>query len=387
MASKDPVHLAPAEIPDSGLKLSSSIAGRTGENRNEETPFFAEPAVYVRIPAGSYGPLYSEHNHEPALVECADGDLFAIWFSTFTEPGREMAIAQSRLKKGASEWEPAKVFLDAPDRNMTGLSLWRREDGVLYQFGGLGAGATWGNLATYMRVSTDNGYTWTVPRLINPEHTIGHMPIDGVFRAQDGAIVIHCDAVTGGNGGTYIYLSYDEGRTWTNPGGRIAGIHAAVIQLKDGRLLAFGRGDSVNGRMPRSISPDMGRNWEISEGPFDPIGGVQRPTILRLTNGALLFVSYTEGSRFTDADGVEFEGRGMFAAVSFDEGETWPVRKLVSDNGPERIFNKGARREFTMSKYVAEHKGYLSSCLGADGVIHIISSITHYRFNASWLLG
>jgi hypothetical protein len=378
----------PLEVPGADHSVRSMSTTRdTAKTPGAEPPFFAEPVPFVRIPAGSFGPLYSEHNHEPALVECANGDLFAIWFSTFTEPGREMSIAQSRFEKGAGKWEPAAVFLDAPDRNMTGLSLWRREDGVLYQFGGLSAAATWGNLATYMRTSTDDGYTWTSPRQINTEHTTGHMPIDGAFRAQDGAIVIHCDAATGGNGGTYLYLSYDEGRTWTNPGGRIAGIHAAVVQLKDGRLLAFGRGDTINGRMPKSVSSDMGRSWDISESPFDPVGGVQRPTLLRVTDDTLMLVSFTPGAQFTDQDGVEFEGTGMFAAVSFDEGETWPLRKLISDNGSERVFFKGARREFMMSKYVSEHKGYLSSYLGADGTIHLISSITHYRFNRSWLLG
>lgn len=376
------------DVPEMDPELRSPSTGRRlPEIPSKEPPVFAEPVPFVRIPAGSFGPLYSEHNHEPALVECANGDLLVIWFSTFTEPGREMSIAQSRLRKGASAWEPARVFLDGPDRNMTGLSLFRREDGVLYQFGGISAAATWGNLATYMRVSTDDGNTWTAPRLINAEHTYGHMPIDGAFRAQDGAIVIHCDAATGGNGGTYLYLSYDEGQTWRNPGGRIAGIHAAVTQLKDGTLLAFGRGDTINGRMPQSVSCDMGRSWEITESPFDPIGGVQRPTLLRFAADALMFVSYTPGSLFTDDDGIEFEGKGMFAAVSLDEGATWPIRKLISDNGPERVFFGGARREFTMSKYISEHKGYLSSYLGADGTIHLLSSITHYQFNPSWLLG
>jgi formylglycine-generating enzyme len=380
------------EVLKMGPRLVLTTTGNTQGGTPDKTPvddppFFAEPIKFVRIPAGSFGPLFSEHNHEPALIECANGDLFAIWFSTFTEPGREMSIVQSRLKRGTLEWEPAMVFLDAPDRNMTGLSLWRREDGVLYQFGGISAAATWGNLATYMRTSADNGYTWTNPRLIHSEYTTGHMPIDGVFRAQDGAIVIHCDAATGGNGGTFLYISYDEGKTWKNPGGRIAGIHAAVIQLEDGRLLAFGRGDSVNGRMPKSVSHDMGKNWQVTESPFDPVGGVQRPTVQRVSDNALMLVSYTPGALFKDAAGVEFEGLGMFAAVSFDEGETWPIRKLISDNGPERTFHKGERREFTMSKYLVEHKGYLSSCVGMDGSIHLISSFTHYQFNRSWLFG
>lgn len=144
----------------------------------------------------------------------------------------------------------------------------------------------------------------------------------------------------------------------------------------------------MNGRMPRSVSSDMGRNWAVSESPFDPITGGQRSTIQRIGDDALMFVSFTPGARFIDDAGVEFEGRGMFAAVSFDEGETWPLRKLVSDNGPERTLNGGAwTRDFTMSKYSAEPKGYLTSYPGADGTIHLISSMLHYRFSKSWLIG
>ena len=60
--------------------------------------------------------------------------------------------------------------------------------------------------------------------------------------------------------------------TWTDPGaGRpapaftgggtgawLAGIHGNVAELTDGRWLAFGRGDTINGMMPKSISSDPG---------------------------------------------------------------------------------------------------------------------------------
>ena len=376
-----PVMTAPAiDVPARGATIAESAGDRTTDT------LFAEPLRFVHIPAGSFGPLYSEHNHEPALVECANGDLFALWFSTFKEAGREMTIVRSRLRKDADEWEPATVFLDAADRNMTGLALWKREDGTLYQFGGVGAAATWGSIATYLRTSTDNGHTWSRPRIINAEHTIGHMPIDGVFRAMDGSIVMHCDAVTGGNGGTYIYTSNDDGRTWTNPGGRIAGIHASVVQLKDGRLLAFGRGDNVDGRMPRSISEDMGRTWSVDASPFDPLTGGQRSTMRRLAEGPLMFVSFTDGAEFDAGDGSTRTGTGLFAALSYDEGETWPVRRLVTDDGPARKLNGGAwTREFTLSSTSAEPKGYLTSYQGSDGTIHLISSMLHYRFTASWI--
>jgi len=238
-----------------------------------EKPYFRGPRQYVKIPADSDGPMYSEHNHDPALVDCPNGDLLAIWYSCRNEPGRELGIVASRLRYGSQEWEPASPFWDAPDRNDHAPAFWLDPQCAIYHFNGLSAAATWGNLATVIRVSTDSGATWSKARLINREHGIRHMPVESVFQTREGFIVLPCDAVTGGNGGTAVHISRDGGKTWDDPGagrpnptfasgttgGWIAGIHAGVTQLKDGSLMAFGRGNNIDGRMPMSISKDTGQ--------------------------------------------------------------------------------------------------------------------------------
>ena len=40
--------------------------------------------------------------------------------------------------------------------------------------------------------------------------------------------------------GTAIHLSADNGQSWVDPGGNVAGLHGAVVELKNGSLLAFG---------------------------------------------------------------------------------------------------------------------------------------------------
>lgn len=37
--------------------------------------------------------------------------MLAVWFSANQENGRGMVVLQSRLKAGASAWEPATLFL------------------------------------------------------------------------------------------------------------------------------------------------------------------------------------------------------------------------------------------------------------------------------------
>ena len=167
----------------------------------DEAPFFAPPRNYIKVPPGAKGPLFSHHNHVAALAECPNGDLLASWYSCLEESGREVSLLAARLRKGRAEWEDASLFWDAPDRTMVTSALWLDEEGRLLHFVGLSAAATWGNVATVLRTSTDSGASWSRARIILPNHGIRQMPIESIFRAQDGRIVLPCDAVSGGGGG------------------------------------------------------------------------------------------------------------------------------------------------------------------------------------------
>jgi len=71
-------------------------------------------------------------------------------------------------------------------------------------------------------------------------------------------------------------------------------------------------------------------------------------------------------------------------ALSYDEGATWPVRKLVTPGEGE--FDGGAwTRTFTTSDTWAEHRGYMAATQTPDNMIHLISSRLHYRFNLAWI--
>jgi len=384
---------------------------QTGETDRE--PFFLDPLPFVHPPTEPAEPFYP-HNHCPTITWCDNGDLLACWFSTVTERGREMTILASRLRAGKTEWDASSEFLKAPDRNMTGSSLFHDGKGKLYHLNGLEAGAGWANLALILRTSTDNGATWSRPRLVDPEHQLRNQVIDGTRMADDGMLIQPCDAVHGGNGGTAIHISRDGGETWSDPGagtpmpdfraggqgGTIAGIHAGVVVLTDGRLLALGRGDSIRGqvgdghdmddRMPMSTSTDMGRSWTYRASPFPPISGGQRLVLMRLNEGPILFVSFTgpvqqdEGMLFETASGEAYRGYGLYAALSYDEGESWPVRKLLAPP-PGEYGTQGHTRSFHADATHAEPRGYLAATQTPDKTIHLISSGLHYRSNLQWL--
>ena len=388
-----PARRATVELHGNNV-LQTTVPETTG---TDAAPLFRGPVRYVHIPSGSYGPLFSRHNHDPAICQCPNGDLLAIWYSCVEEPGRELGILASRLRAGSASWESASVFWDAPDRNDHAPALWC--DGQrLYHFNGMSAAATWGPLKTILRTSDDSGATWSRARFITGEHGPRQMPIASAFALGDGTLVLPCDAVSMGHGGTALWMSGDGGETWRDAGGTIAGIHASAVELGDGRLLAFGRGDEVDGTLAMSVSADRGKTWAYSASPFPPIGGSQRLVLKRVlgtcnagTDPILLISFANEPVESDNAFTVEgMNGRtevsGMYCALSFDDGDSWPFRRLVSDDGPNRIVEALDGTPCIMGPRNAEVNGYLTACQSADGRIQLISSTNHYSCNLAWLV-
>lgn len=377
-------------------------------------PFFHGPQEYVKIPAGSMGPLFSKHNHDPAITVCPNGDLLAIWYTCEEEPGSELAVVSSRLRRGAAEWEPATIFWDAADRNDHGPALWWDGAETLYHFNGLKQIS-----GSIVRTSRDNGHTWTAP-VVYSKATQAN---EANFRTRDGRILASLD---GPHQSTVLEESADGGATWQaistitkkpefvpgKTGPAIAGIHAGVVELNDGRLLALGRFDGLenqkafNDTTPRSISADGGRTWTYSVSPFLPISSGQRFTLKRLKEGPLLLCSFTEmrvkkddfgrviggkplneriGMKLPAPGGGEVTVHGLFAALSFDEGETWPVRRLVTPGGEPRLHTGIDGGKFNLGETEAEPSGYLAMAQDPAGAIHLISSRNYYRFNLSWI--
>ena len=377
-------------------------------------PFFSEPVPFVIAPLAGSGTPFYRHNHQPSVVVCDNGDLLAAWFSANEENGRGMVVLSSRMPKGTDSWQPASLFYKVPDRNMTGTSLFNDGKGKLYHFNGVEASGDWQNLMMIMRTSTDNGLSWSASRIIAPEHDKRHQVISGTSQTPEGWIIQPCDAGPGSHDGAAIHISRDNGETWEDPwdgapmpdfkagesGSTIAGIHAGVVSLNDGRLLALGRGNSLQNkagqlRMPMSISHDMGKSWQYEASEFPPVDGGQRLVLMRLNEGPLLLVAFTDhpertpeadrGMDFERADGTTYKGYGMYAALSYDEGKTWPVRRLLTD-GKARLLEGGAwTGNFVMNETEAEPMGYLAGTQAPDGTIHLVSSRMHYRFNLPWL--
>ena len=364
-----------------------------------EVPFFSGPKPFVKIAPDSYGPLYSYHNHSPAITECPNGDLLATWFSCTLEPGTELCNAASRLRFGASEWEEASPFWDGADVNDHAPKLWWDGDKTLFHFAR-------GYTENIVRTSTDNGATWSKARVLLPHGELGNQ----LLRLRDGTLVFSHDSRT-----VSLLVSHDHGDTWTWnelakretewPAGKLAqrypGIHAPLVELADGRLMAFSRNDPLPDqekfgfKTVVSYTRDLGKTWQVEPSEFPAVTSGQRQVMLRLREGPILLCSFTDqglnwkkrqGLAFKAADGSQYQGYGLFAAVSFDDGKTWPTRRLITPGGgPREVPGTDGRSTFTLSETMAEIGGYLTATQTRDGRIQLLSSRNHYVFNLAWL--
>jgi hypothetical protein len=149
--------------------------------------------------------------------------------------------------------------------------------------------------------------------------------------------------------------------------------------------MAFGRlspedptQKSFNLKMPVSHSSDLGETWQWEISEFPVVSNVQRPAMLRLKEGPIVLCSFTDQWRtpFKERQGMTFKsttddytGYGLYAAVSYDEGKTWPDRRLIAPEG----------------KTTADINGYLAVTQTRDGRIQLITSKDHYAFNLAWI--
>eukprot|EP00038_Savillea_parva_P001532 m.104777 g.104777 ORF g.104777 m.104777 type:complete len:879 (-) comp10537_c0_seq2:67-2703(-) len=400
---------------DHAHRTTSHSTTNTTESWPTWNPIPMVPVVrrYVNWPGNGSALPFSLHNHEPTIVACPDGSVYANWYSTNCgEPGRCTGLVDARLAPGAKEWTTARVQLDAPDRCQCCTALYLdRTSGVLYHFSGMSAAGTYEDIIGTLQSSTDCGATWTAPKIIWPDHGIEHQIVVTIIASLDGTnMLIPCD-----HWGTPPYtLEGDQSIVQHAPMDRLAdpsawtraatpgafynntgSHHTSIVALRNGSYLAVGRAHDIDGTMPMAYSNDGGHVWFAHASPFTGIHGGQREVMIRLgsPNQPLMHCTYANGppayqpTYVNDSAGGRFTITGLYCAVSYDDGETWPNRRTITDT-----FSHDGRqwpgfdgKNFTMSYNSGEPNGYMAATVSDDGKIHLITSRNSYSFNLAWL--
>jgi BNR repeat-like domain len=319
------------------------------------------------------------HNHSQGFEILPNGDALAIYFST--PPGKSesdpaTSFIQARLRYGAVEWDLPELFFKFQNYNDQSGLLWN-DHGTLRFFGGGRGLSAW--VPFKMATSTDNGATWTLslPQLEQPAEDYAAQPITSAFRAPDGSIYF---AMDGGKAQSFLWRSRDDGGHWHQMKGRTGGRHSVIVPLDgQGDLLSIGgKNASIHGWSPENLSTNWGASWSRSvESPFPPLGSAQRPSLIRLADGNLFFVSDAWLQKKNQAPPAGWkDGDGCFVAISTNQGISWQVKPL-----PVQLPNHEYRKFGTV--------GYVTARQGPNGVIHILTTETqpclHYELNEAWI--
>ena len=292
----------------------------------------------------------------PALLTTEKGTLLA--FCEGRQGGRgdsgNIDLLLRRSTNGGRTWSPQQVVWDdAGNTCGNPCPVQDRDTGTIWLL------LTWNDgrdkesaikkneshdtRRVFVTHSTDEGRTWSAPREITettkrPEWrwyaTGPGIGIQLEHGPSKGRLVVPCDYSevsetdpTGFN--SHVIYSDDHGRTWTL-GGTIkpAVNECQVVELTDGTLLMNMRNyDRTQTCRAVATSTDGGLTW--SDVRHDPalVEPICQASFLRYTKrpeddrDRLLFANPGHGQRS--------QRRDLTVRVSYDEGQTWPVQRLL----------------------------------------------------------
>jgi formylglycine-generating enzyme required for sulfatase activity len=381
--------LQPADLPfaTQGVKLATPPDVTRGPDlakpylrRRPMLPLPLEGKLeYVREHRAGLHPSFRHHNHSPGFAVLPNGDALLVIYSSDWEYEPEVSLIAARLRFGAEQWDMPSPFVDTPGSNDHAPLLWA-DGGKLWLF--------WGNphqegyFPFQYLTSRDNGATWSgvnYPRVTGPfgPDLERPQPINTVIRDRAGKIYLAVDAGEGGPLGSQsmLWATSDEGATWHDTIGRTFGRHTTFALLKDGSILGMGgKNSGIDNFMPRAISRDGGRTYEMSKTPFSQVSSGQRPSVLRLASGRLLMAGdYYPSKRAQKPASIKEDG--SYVALSDDDGETWRIKRLPGTFSVHR--NRPSL-------------GYSVAKQAPNGLIHLITSCNHpalhYELNEAWIL-
>jgi len=327
------------------------------------------------------------HHHNAALASLPNGDLLAFYYNRPLNTGERepiLSIAGLRLRHGAERWDMPSSWPDFLDANDEAPLLWN-DNGVLWLF--------WGcprirEIHPFQwTTSADNGASWSeikFPVFETPLGSYSAQPITSAFRDSEGTIYVGVD---GSGASSVLFSSKNDGRTWLDPLGRTRGRHSAFVILDNRTILSYGgKNDHIEGFMPKNVSTDGGRTWQVSKSSVPMLGGGQRPVLIKLASGRLLYA----GDMLADDEGPEllpkaeqlpdgYAGLGGYVGLSYDNGQTWRIKRLPGLSTGYLGKDGGLARE--------ESVGYVIACQSADDLIHVLTtSELHITFNEAWML-
>lgn len=302
-------------------------------------PFMTEVPVYRAKDGG-----YFIHRI-PALITTQKGTLLA-----FCEARRGSAsdsaptdVVLRRSFDDGKTWSPAQVVAHFPSATVGNPApVQDRKTGVIWlplTSNPVGVtekqienGSSKGTRTVWITHSDDDGATWAPAEEITASTKKSNWtwyatgPGNGI-QLRDGRLVIPCDHKVAVTRAFYSHIIYsdDDGKTWKLGGSAGPQTNeSAVVQLADGSLLLNMRSYAGQHRRAISYSKDGGITWSPVHLDPELIGPVCQASLIRYT-----LARQSGRNRLLFSNPADTVRDRMTVRLSYDEGKTWPVSRLI----------------------------------------------------------
>ena len=201
--------------------------------------------------------------HASTLVEHEPGKLLAAWFGGKDEGAKDVQIWASTFD--GKKWGELSVLGTEPGQPCWNPVLFKTAKGTLYLW--YKAGPSPIRWTGYVRMSTDDGKTWTKPEMM-PAGFFGPVRAKPIQLAN-GTILAGTSLESYRNWTPFVDRSTDDGKTWvrSNPfpmPGKFNQIQPTLFEAKDGRVVALMRSRDPR-KICRSESKDGGKTFTPAE--------------------------------------------------------------------------------------------------------------------------
>ncbi|MBI5834424.1 MAG: exo-alpha-sialidase [Armatimonadetes bacterium] len=290
---------------------------------------------------------------------------------------------------GASWGAPREIVANEGGANVMSVSLLRLKSGRIALF--YLKKNSWVDCRPYLRISDDEGASWSMPTLVGTAPGYFVLNNDRVVQLASGRLVMplawhrsrgadpHSSRSFDARAVDIWYLSDDEGKTWREsrswwalPVASGTGLQEpGVVELGDGSLLCFARTD--RGQQWEMRSTDGGETWTAPVA--GPLSSPTSPASIKRLPGTnrLLAVWNDHSGRFPFPKGKRTP---LVSALSDDGGKTWSRQKPIEDD-PDGWYC------YTALHFVGDHL-LLAYCAG-DSKVGGLNRLRIRRLPIAWL--